>query len=41
MPNIPGAGGTIGLAQFVTTKKRKGHAVLVVGPILQGAIITN
>jgi putative tricarboxylic transport membrane protein len=39
--NIPGAGGTIGLAQFVTTKKRKGDAILVAGQTLQGAIITN
>jgi putative tricarboxylic transport membrane protein len=39
--NIPGAGGTIGLAQFATAKKRKGNAVLVAGQTLQGAIITN
>lgn len=39
--NVAGAGGTIGLAQFVTTKKRKGDAVLVAGQTLQGAIITN
>jgi putative tricarboxylic transport membrane protein len=39
--NIAGAGGTIGLAQFVTAKKRKGDAVLVAGQTLQGAIITN
>jgi putative tricarboxylic transport membrane protein len=39
--NIPGAGGTIGLAQFVSAKKRKGNAVLVAGQTLQGAIITN
>jgi putative tricarboxylic transport membrane protein len=39
--NIPGAGGTIGLAQFVTSKKRKGDTVLVAGQALQGAIITN
>jgi putative tricarboxylic transport membrane protein len=39
--NIPGAGGTIGLAQFVTAKKRKGDAILVAGQTLQGAIITN
>ena len=29
--NIPGAGGTIGLAQFVTAKKGKGDAILVGG----------
>ena len=39
--NVPGAGGTIGLAQFVTTKKRKGDVILVAGQTLQGAIITN
>lgn len=39
--NIAGAGGTIGLAQFVTTKRRKGDAILVAGQTLQGAIITN
>ena len=39
--NIAGAGGTIGLAQFVTTKKRKGDVILVAGQTLQGAVITN
>ena len=39
--NVAGAGGTIGLAQFVTTKKRKGDAILVAGQTLQGAVITN
>jgi putative tricarboxylic transport membrane protein len=39
--NIAGAGGTVGLAQFVTTKKRKGDAILVAGQTLQGAVITN
>jgi putative tricarboxylic transport membrane protein len=38
--NIPGAGGTIGLAQFVTGKKR-GPAILVGGQIMVGAIISN
>jgi putative tricarboxylic transport membrane protein len=32
--NIAGAGGTIGLAQFVTSKKRKGDAILVAGQTL-------
>ena len=36
--NIPGAGGTIGLAQFVTTKKGKGDTVLVAGQALQGVL---
>ena len=39
--NIAGAGGTIGLAQFVTSKKRDGNAVLVGGPVMLGAILTN
>ncbi|UEM06780.1 tripartite tricarboxylate transporter substrate binding protein (plasmid) [Skermanella rosea] len=38
--NIPGAGGTIGLAQFVTAKKRS-PSLLVGGQIMVGAIITN
>lgn len=38
--NIPGAGGTIGLAQFVTGKKRS-PALLVGGQIMLGAIVTN
>lgn len=38
--NIPGAGGTIGLAQFVTAKKRT-PAILVGGQIMLGAIVTN
>jgi putative tricarboxylic transport membrane protein len=39
--NISGAGGTIGLAQFVTSKRRKGDAVLVGGLVMLGAILTN
>jgi putative tricarboxylic transport membrane protein len=39
--NVGGAGGTIGLAQFVTSKKRKGDAVLVGGLVMEGAILTN
>lgn len=38
--NIPGAGGTVGLAQFVTAKKRT-PALLVGGQIMLGAIVTN
>jgi len=38
--NIPGAGGTIGLAQFVTAKKRS-PSLLVGGQIMVGAIVTN
>lgn len=39
--NIAGAGGTIGLAQFVSSKKGKGNALMVTGMIMQGAILTN
>ena len=39
--NIAGAGGTIGLAQFVTSKKKKGDAILVGGLVMVGAILTN
>ncbi len=38
--NIPGAGGTVGLAQFVTARKRQ-PALLVGGQIMLGSIITN
>jgi putative tricarboxylic transport membrane protein len=39
--NIPGAGGTIGLAQFVTSKEGAGDALLVSGLVMLGAILTN
>ena len=39
--NIPGAGGTIGLAQFVTGKRGRGDTILVSGLIMVGAILTN
>jgi putative tricarboxylic transport membrane protein len=39
--NIPGAGGTIGLAQFVTSESGKGDTILGAGQTLQGAVITN
>ena len=38
--NVPGAGGTIGLAQFVTGKKR-GTNQMVAGLGMVGAILTN
>jgi len=38
--NVPGAGGTIGLAQFVTGKKR-GNNLMVAGLGLVGAVLTN
>ncbi len=39
--NIPGAGGTIGLAQFVTSKQGQGNALLVGGLVMVGAILSN
>jgi putative tricarboxylic transport membrane protein len=39
--NIGGAGGTVGLAQFVSSKGKKGDAVLVGGLVMVGAILTN
>jgi putative tricarboxylic transport membrane protein len=39
--NVPGAGGTIGLAQFVTQDKGNGKALLVGGSVMVGAIQTN
>jgi putative tricarboxylic transport membrane protein len=38
--NVPGAGGTIGLAQFVTGKRR-GNNLLVSGLGMVGAVLTN
>ena len=39
--NIGGAGGTIGLAQFVSGRGKKGDAILVSGLVMEGAILTN
>jgi len=39
--NIPGAGGTIGLAQFVTGFKNNPKAMMVGGLVMVGAILTN
>jgi putative tricarboxylic transport membrane protein len=39
--NVPGAGGTIGLAQFATQDKGNGKALLVGGSVMVGAIQTN
>ena len=39
--NVPGAGGTIGLAQFVDTQKGNGDALLVSGLVMVGATLTN
>lgn len=39
--NIPGAGGTIGLARLVSTERGAGDLVMITGLVMVGAIITN
>ena len=39
--NVPGAGGTIGLAQFVTQESGNASALIVGGYVMVGAILTN
>jgi putative tricarboxylic transport membrane protein len=39
--NIPGAGGTVGLAQFVTSSKGDGNVLMVNGFVMVGAILLN
>lgn len=39
--NVPGAGGTVGLAQFVNSAKGDGNQLLVGGMVMVGAILTN
>jgi putative tricarboxylic transport membrane protein len=39
--NVGGAGGTVGLAQFVETKKGDPHQLMVMGLVMVGAIRTN
>ena len=39
--NIPGAGGTVGLAQFVNSAKGDGSQLMVNGFVMVGAILTN
>jgi putative tricarboxylic transport membrane protein len=39
--NVPGAGGTIGLAQFVNGAKGDGNQLMVNGYVMVGAILTN
>jgi putative tricarboxylic transport membrane protein len=39
--NVPGAGGTIGIAQFATGSKGDGNALMVNGFVMMGAILTN
>jgi putative tricarboxylic transport membrane protein len=38
--NVPGAGGTVGLAQFINAKG-DGHQLMVNGFVLMGAIVLN
>ena len=39
--NVPGAGGTIGLAQFVNQAKGDPTQLIVGGYVMVGAILTN
>jgi putative tricarboxylic transport membrane protein len=39
--NVPGAGGTIGLAQFVNSSRGKGDVLMAMGLIMVGAVLTN
>lgn len=39
--NVPGAGGTIGLAQFVNTAKGDPNQIMVNGFVMVGSLITN
>jgi putative tricarboxylic transport membrane protein len=39
--NVPGAGGTVGLAQFVNNAKGDGNQMMVMGITMLGAVLTN
>jgi putative tricarboxylic transport membrane protein len=39
--NVPGAGGTVGIAQFVNNAKGDGNFLMVNGFVMVGAILTN
>src|SRR5687768_1070359 len=39
--NVPGAGGTVGLAQFVNTAKGDGNQLMTMGITMVGAVLTN
>jgi putative tricarboxylic transport membrane protein len=39
--NVPGAGGTIGLAHFIDTRRGDGKVLLVTGLVMLGAILWN
>lgn len=39
--NVPGAGGTVGLAQFVNIAKGDGNQLMMMGVTMVGAVLTN
>lgn len=39
--NVPGAGGSVGLAQLINSAKGDGHQLMVNGLVMVGALITN
>ena len=39
--NVPGAGGSIGIAQLVNNSKGDGHQLMVNGFVMMGALLTN
>jgi putative tricarboxylic transport membrane protein len=39
--NVPGAGGSIGIAQLVNNSKGDGHQLMVMGYVMVGALLTN
>ena len=39
--NVPGAGGTIGLAQFASQQNANPNALIVGGYVMVGAVLTN
>jgi putative tricarboxylic transport membrane protein len=39
--NVGGAGGTLGLTRFVSTRRGRGDALMVAGSVMVGAVLTN
>jgi len=39
--NVPGAGGTVGLPRFISTRRARPDALMVSGSIMIGAVLTN
>ena len=39
--NVPGAGGTIGLAQLASTERAQGDVLMMMGLVMTGAVLTN